>query len=220
MAILEKPTLGLVSGKTGDVVYRIVDGKVIITTYPDHIKISTSEECVANRKNFGVLSHIVKVINKIPLLKSIWKKVPGKNISTKFIKVNKQIYCISKDIKDLIITPAEEYFPITLNDVKINGSNISMTFDAVSNSSYNYMSAQGFIQLLPNDEDESSHYISICSKDEECITGKPLTFNFLMNTVDTSLFNSHQNRKILVNVISKNNFLEPISVSQSVYIEM
>ena len=74
MGRLVKTVLGKASGKVGDLVFRIVDGKVFIASHIGTNKISKSPECVNNRKRFSAVLKFASAVNKIPDLNIIWSK--------------------------------------------------------------------------------------------------------------------------------------------------
>ncbi|MGE5457394.1 MAG: hypothetical protein ACM3RX_03485 [Methanococcaceae archaeon] len=221
MAILEKPALGMVYGKVGELVFRRVDNTIVITTYPDHIKISDSAESKSNRKNFGVLSRIVKAVNSVTVFKLLWAKYPGKTISTKLKSVNKNRLGENGNISGIILAPAETYFPVQLAGFNINGNIISIVIEGLEKTATlndrQYLSAQGIIQVYDNEENKQ-HFIGIASKDEINKNGEPVTFEFMIDSINRVLLESSTDIKFLVNIIYKNYNLEPTYISENIYI--
>ena len=102
-----KTVLGKASGKVGDLVFRIVDGKVIIASHIGTNEISKSPECVNNRKRFAAVLNFASAVNKIPDLKIIWNKSrkAAKSGYNKIISVNTKHVQDNQISKQNIITP-------------------------------------------------------------------------------------------------------------------
>ena len=144
MGRLLKPVLGRASGKVGDLVFRIIKGKVYITSHIGSNKISDSPHCVNNRSRFSTVVKFAKTVNNLPDLKHIWNKsrIKGGNSYSKIISKN------IKSISDNLITTSNKITPdgfsVTIKDVTLSKSKISLSFildiDAVSSSGLNFKS--------------------------------------------------------------------------------
>ena len=60
MARLLKTSLGMPSGKLGDNVFRIMNGKAFISLRPEHYRPTKSEKLKAARKNFAAATSFAK----------------------------------------------------------------------------------------------------------------------------------------------------------------
>ncbi len=82
--------LGLPSGKSGNVVYRKMNGKLFASYRPDRYNASQSKAAVANRNKFGTTVTFAKYINALPILKLIWKTadIQGYTSFNRLIKHN------------------------------------------------------------------------------------------------------------------------------------
>ena len=107
MGRLVKTVLGKASGKVGDLVFRIVDGKVFIASHIGTNKISKSPECVNNRKRFSAVLKFASAVNKIPDLNIIWSKSrkTAKSGYNKIISENIKLVQDNQISKQSIITP-------------------------------------------------------------------------------------------------------------------
>lgn len=65
MAFLIKSALGEPSGKLGILVFRRVNGKVVIATAPDHFKPSNSPKAKSARDKFGAGVQFAAFINSL-----------------------------------------------------------------------------------------------------------------------------------------------------------
>ena len=82
--------LGKPKGKSGEYVYRIVNGKPFASLRPEKYNASQSEAAKDNRGKFGTTIKFAKYINSIPELSNIWKfaKTKGKTSFNKIVKYN------------------------------------------------------------------------------------------------------------------------------------
>lgn len=107
MGKLYKSVLGKASGKVGDVVFRIINGKVYIASHIGSNKISKSPACVNNRKRFAAVQNYASAVINIPDLKIIWNKSrnEAKSGYNKVISVNTEYMLSSKLTTKNVITP-------------------------------------------------------------------------------------------------------------------
>ena len=92
MARAVKQPLGGVRGRVGGVVHRYMNGKSFVSVYNEDVKISQSENSVANRNKFGTAIKFAKAVNSVDDLKIVWNNstAPGRSAYTKIFKVNNQ----------------------------------------------------------------------------------------------------------------------------------
>ncbi|MHC1738490.1 MAG: hypothetical protein AB9882_10810 [Ignavibacteriaceae bacterium] len=91
MADLKKPVLGLPDGRIGNIVYRKVKGKVVMSVRPDKYNASYSLAAVSARNKFKSYSKFASFVNKIYPLNPFWmnSESPGSTIYRKILMVNK-----------------------------------------------------------------------------------------------------------------------------------
>jgi hypothetical protein len=92
MARAVKQPLGGVRGRVGDVIYRYMNGKSFISVYNADVKISQTENSVANRSKFGTAIKFAKAVNSVDGLKIVWNNstATGRSAYTKIFKENNQ----------------------------------------------------------------------------------------------------------------------------------
>ena len=90
MALLTS-SLGNLSGKLGNLVFSVRNGKNIVAKAPKQRKVPMGEEQMAHARKFGAAGKITGVINSCPDLQEIWKK-HYKTKKSVFTKIFKSIY--------------------------------------------------------------------------------------------------------------------------------
>lgn len=124
MAVNKKQVLGKPTGRVGNVVYRNVSGKTVISEYVKTIRISKSKNCVRNRSRFAVCTDFAVAASSVNPINKIWKysNAPGRSAYTKLIKANIKLVDDSKPSPASTITPQ-------------GGINLSIYNVAISNNS-------------------------------------------------------------------------------------
>jgi len=87
MAILKNSGLGNFSGRVGEMVFRVVNGKTIISQRPVYTPHPLSPQEILARGKFGTSQKFSKEVNSNPHLKPIWKSA-FKNSWTSICKFN------------------------------------------------------------------------------------------------------------------------------------
>ncbi len=128
MAINNKQVLGKPKGRIGDVVYRSVNGKTIMSEYVPTIKISKSKDSIRNRTRFGVCTDFATAASSIIPINKIWKSsdAPGRSAYTKLIKANIKLVDDKKPTSLTSLTPPNG---LTLNLINIVISSSSIDVD-------------------------------------------------------------------------------------------
>jgi hypothetical protein len=90
MAILTS-ALGNLSGKVGNLVFRVKGGKTYVSSAPGKRKNLMTQERKNNAIKFGVTGKIAGLINSIPDLQEVWKKYYNTKKSV-FTKIFKKIH--------------------------------------------------------------------------------------------------------------------------------
>jgi hypothetical protein len=90
MAILTS-SLGNLSGKVGNLVFRVINGKNYVSKAPGKQKGTISPERKSSAIKFGATGKIAAAINSVPELQDIWKK-QFKTKKSVFTKIFKSIY--------------------------------------------------------------------------------------------------------------------------------
>ncbi|MGE5457837.1 MAG: hypothetical protein ACM3RX_05745 [Methanococcaceae archaeon] len=94
-----------ISGKLGDKVYKIMNGKTYVARLPEKFTLPMDAASVERRKKFSLCVKLAHSINKIPAFHYVWKKylrttnVPGKIIKEIYSRITPD------DISNLNLTP-------------------------------------------------------------------------------------------------------------------
>ncbi len=98
---------GKPKGKSGNYVYRIINGIPFASLRPEKYNASQSDSAKANRGRFGTSIQFAKYINSIPELSQIWKfsKIKGNTSFNKLVKYN------IKSIHDGLLTTSNIITP-------------------------------------------------------------------------------------------------------------
>ena len=68
MATRKSNVFGKLRGRLGNTTTRIRNGKEVVYTLPDKVKLSNSPAAIAARKKFGLSVNLAKFVNSIPVL--------------------------------------------------------------------------------------------------------------------------------------------------------
>ena len=108
MARLKGGSLGRTSGKLGNKVYRVMNGKNFVSYRPDKYNISQSKAAVSHRAKFSVMIEFAKYINSIPTIKQIWNapRIKGTTSFNRIVMYNSKFVCDKSPTVNNIITPS------------------------------------------------------------------------------------------------------------------
>jgi len=139
--------LGDSQGKVGELVFKIYDGKVYITTHKGFNKISKSPACVKNRNRFATAIKFSKAVNSVDALKEVWKQsaAEGKRTYSKILRFNIGNLLggrpsilnslvpsgFSIDAKDLVFSSSSVNFSLIINDVDNDYNGITFKLNIV-----------------------------------------------------------------------------------------
>ncbi len=129
--------LGKPKGKSGDYVYRIINGVPFASIRPKKYNASQSDSSIANRGRFGIAIQFAKYVNSIPELSQIWKyaKIKGYTSFNKLLKYN------IKSIHEGFLTTSNIITP-----------NLSTSFAGIENISFDGKTIKFKINLNNNAE--------------------------------------------------------------------
>jgi len=115
-----------VRGKIGNVVFRQVNGKIVISAAPLPTGPSQKPGCISARRRFKNTVMFAKFLNAIPEIREVWKRAEYEG----FMPYNKIIKCNVNNMEQSgpsvknTITPPDHHF--TINDVVFIEDNISI----------------------------------------------------------------------------------------------
>jgi hypothetical protein len=85
---------GRISGKVGNKVYRVMNGKTFVSIRPEKYNASNTEAAVSNRTRFASVIKFAKYINSIPEFSALWKsaKIKGTTSFNRIVKHNIKLF--------------------------------------------------------------------------------------------------------------------------------
>ena len=107
MGRLKNTILGDVTGKVGNVVFRLKGKKAYAYASPQKVKVSQTKEAKEARSKFTPLSNFASFINSIPELKYFWSKakIDASSAYHKITKLNYKLLLHNRPTINNIITP-------------------------------------------------------------------------------------------------------------------
>ena len=134
MADILNELTGRASGKVGNLVYRITNGKTSLCTPPLKPKVSTKPEVIARKNRFRLTIKFASAVNKLLPLKYFWKNVivtttdEHKSAYSKIIKKNYP-YVGEFGLSDLIYLVPTFGFGVTPGTIELANTGISVELD-------------------------------------------------------------------------------------------
>ena len=140
MADLRKPVLGLPDGKIGNIVYRTVKGKTVISVRPEKYNQSFSPAAVAGRNKFKSYSKFASFVNKIYPIIPFWMNAdfPGSTSYRKILMANKDRVSGEFLSPNNLIAPFTIWNPVKSAALTDNTLNITLSDDVFSPGSSGY----------------------------------------------------------------------------------
>jgi hypothetical protein len=148
MAVIKKNILGQLSGRVGDFIYRVRNGKVVAYRRPVKQRVSRSREAVAARNYFSANVKFAAFINSFPVLKNIWidAKVPGSTHYQKMIKSNSTAAKQQGiSVKNMIVPPGIKF---KVNGLSLTNSGISFSISLNSSELKKIFSQQSIMHII------------------------------------------------------------------------
>ena len=186
MAELTKKILGEPKGTVGNLLFKGRYGKTRISALPKKYKKTKSVRLVDNRKKFAERINFAKVINKSPLLKSVWNSanLPGKNSYYKILKGNYPFTSSEYVLSSALITP--ENISLDVSNISLDENSLSVDFipSTVFIESFNFPLYAVALLYLFNPENISSKHKEVFINIEEEID----SFDFIPNVTNKFTF--------------------------------
>ncbi len=127
MAEIEGEILGNIKGKLGNIVFRKLNGKTVLSVRPVKYKPANSKVAKNTRARFASTVSFARFVNSIVPLKEVWSKasIPGINSYQKLIKYNFKATGEDGLTTGNLITPPG--IPIIIENLTLNKNQISFT---------------------------------------------------------------------------------------------
>ncbi len=207
MAIRKNNVLGLTSGKLGNTVTRIRNGKEVVYALPDKVKVSNSKQAKAARNKFALTVGFAKFINSIPALSSVWNnaKISGTNSFQKLIKQNLKLTGENYLTLKNIITPAG--FDISLEKFSLLNDAVSFSIRLSENIPLELLSSNVHIHAVlyfyePRLKKDKPFVFSHLSVDDQVVVpNTTVDIRLDLNTIQKNLFLNYKQAIIYLAVI-------------------
>lgn len=129
MARLKNFEIGKISGKVGNFVYKVRNGKQFVSLAPSYYSVSDSPASKEKRDRFGACSKIASKLAKDDLLKSLWFGYDSYTKRNAYQKISKFIYNYVNEegrLTNLMnITPEKGAFP-NVEEVSVSSDSIKV----------------------------------------------------------------------------------------------
>jgi hypothetical protein len=225
MGHLTGSIFGLPSGRAGDIIFRVRNGKPVFYLSPYKPRIITSEQIKRNNTRFKFCASFCSAIYKIVILRNSWQESSIKSATkyNKMMKVNLTIIGPDPDISGLKLIPDEGKFTLDTTEIILDDSMLMMETLPYTGvvAGEKRISLQGVLKLsLPEDvNNKPVRFIPFYSKDEYLTPG--VSLNFLVNfetqmqelikkyTKKTLLYNfAVKDLQAVADIFSKESYLE------------
>ncbi len=136
MVKVKSTLFNYISGKSGNTVFRLMNGKTFYSIRPDSYNISQSAKAKESRNNFALAVKFTKEVNKHPALKLAWKRAKLKGTTSYHRIIKHNIKFIKENRLSVfnIIAPQGEYFPLKSYVISDNSIILDLKTDATFQS--------------------------------------------------------------------------------------
>lgn len=195
----------LISGKIGNNVYRIRDGKMYVSSLPKKIKIPNDEGSVKRRDRFAFTMRLVSALYKINPLVSLWRKVYKRDkVITR--RMFKAIYACP----DLVpqITPKGSFdFDLKDADTSTHIFEVTVSIPPLQGVEPFYEPHLMGCMMLYNTDPEyhgkdKHHFLPLASNYTQVVFDQDITLKFNLTPLQLIEFNSYPMRKIYLTLLT------------------
>jgi hypothetical protein len=224
MGRLTNRLLGFPSGRAGDIVFRVRNGKPEFYLYSNKKKVRSGKEKDMNRK-FSTCSSLCSAIRKINVINSAWRKNPVKanDIFFRMMKENINRIKTGGDISSVLLVPDENKTEVQLRSIVQDNQTLIIETGAfnIRVAGEKRVSVQGIVQLTnpvdANKRDEK--FIPLYSKEEDFTAGSDYLFEVILEADSCELIKEYRKRTFLLNIAVKNLQSTPEKFSFEMYSE-
>jgi len=137
MVKVKSTLFNYISGKSGNTVFRQMNGKTFYSIRPDTYNISQTKKAKESRSNFGLIVKFAKIVNEQPLLNTVWGKAKIKGTTSYHRIIKHNLKFVKENQLSLfnIISPAGENFPLESYVVSDDSIILDLRSGAITQSS-------------------------------------------------------------------------------------
>lgn len=193
----------LISGKVGDKVFRVRDGKMYVSALPKKIKIPDDEGSIMRRDRFAFTMRLVSALYKNNALVSFWRKVykRDKVITRRMFKV---IYACAELLPQ--ITPKGSFnFELRAADTSTEIFEVTVSIPHKIDTFYEPF-LLGCMTLSFTDPElkgkEKYNFLSLPSEYVPVTFNEEIKLQFHMTAIQLNEFNSYPLKKIYLTLLT------------------
>lgn len=229
MAEILNELTGRASGKVGNLVYRITNGKTSLCTPPLKPKGSTKPEVIVRRNRFALTLKLASAMNKLLPLKYLWKTVivtttdEHKSAFSKMIKKNYP-YVHEFDLTNLVYLVPTFGFGVTESDITLTNTSITVELDPIGTGQEIDLLIEKKAQLAcvlfvdtPATDPDLPKYDFIGQLSDKLVLNltNPLTFSIPLQGSKTEIFDAYTNKKAFFALITLDALDNPVRFSST-----
>ena len=228
MARIKNELTGRASGKVGQQIYRIRDGKTSLCALPASFKPSQSEKAIEGRKRFRLGLKTAQAMGKIPNLKYFWKNTSvsfNDENSSPFNKMVKYIYpYVFQDDLDVVMPIVPGLGFIAEKDTITLANNlISVELNPIGTDQLIDTNVEKSFQLVcvvycktPLDDRKAPYDFIGCISDKVTLNlVNPLSLSITVAGKKTTLFDLYSDHKAYFTLLTLDNDSVPVRYSDT-----
>lgn len=119
----------ILRGRVGNLVFRVFNGKEVVSIRPSKYKKSTSPNAIKNKNRFSAVVALAKFVNSLPELSKIWEtaNIRGNNNYMKILKAN-LVLTEGGNLSDKNIILPTDGFHNPVTDIIFNEDKLNVHF--------------------------------------------------------------------------------------------
>ena len=228
MARINNELTGRASGKVGQQIYRIRNGKTSLCALPASYNVSQSEKAIEGRSRFHLGIKTAQAMCKIPQLKYFWKHTSVTSNDTYSTPFNKMMKCIypyvfADDLDEVMPIVPGLGFIATKSDVTLANNLISVELDPIGTAQEIDTNTEKFFQLAcivhcktPVDVRKTPYNFIWCLSDKITLNlANPLSLSVTLAGTKTTLFDLYSAHKAYFTLITLDADSVPVRYSDT-----
>ena len=222
MAVLKKNVIGILSGKLDDKIYRERNGKCVVYSLPGPYKQENQGKCIVPRKTFGLAVRFTVFLNKIPLLKKIWKiaDIKGPSVYHKLIIHNTGKNNADRLTTKNIISPPG--LSLIINDTFLTAEGITSALEIIDGTLLAPL--QAFIVIyFYNRENENPKDFQVLAFSQEVtdsVDGRKFNITIASSPVSLDAMSSYQNCIIYYALVKDESTIDRLTWTSTAAVEI
>lgn len=224
MAKVRDQHVGVLQGKLGPQVFKLIRGNHFAARLPRLSSKEPKDNIINNRMKFGLTAQFSESVHQVPGLNEIWDLATPNSMSP-FNGIFKSNYrnVTSTDVLDTAsIVPLTGGFGVTTTDVTIDGETVEVAIDPIGTISKIDTNIEKFIKLgfvikctdRNNDNYDSIMFISGFSSNVVLNLANPLSFSAIIYDSDRDIYSKYDTHLTYLALITLDADNNPIHFSK------